>query len=889
MKNSILVAVLKVVVPYVVIAGLWILFSDLVLAMLVPDASIRMDWSVAKGWFFVAVTAMLLIFLLQRELQKRERNEAALRENAEQIRHQQNLLKAVTEGTNDAVYVKDLNGRYLLINSGAIRMVNKSRQEVLGRDDTALFSGADAQQIMAGDCRVRESGVTQTYEEVITIGGKIRTFSSTKGPVMDPQGRVIGLFGIARDVTEHKEREQEIERMKRLYAALSQINQCIVRVRSREELFEKICEALTEFGQCRMAWIGWVDQETKEVKVAAQSGDERGYLQSIKVYADDRPEGDGPVGRSIREARPCMCNDFAASQNAWPWREAVRQHGWAACLSTPIRFGGEVCGALVVYAREKEFFGEKQTMLIEEVAVDVSFALDHLDQEKRRQLSEASNRQLMVAIDQAEESIVFTDAAGNIRYVNGGFEKISGYARDEVLGKNPRVLKSGKQNADFYKQMWDTLTRGEVWHGRFSNRRKSGQLFEEEATISPIRSAEGKITSYVAVKRDITRELQLERQFIEAQKLDAIGQLAGGVAHDYNNILAADMMQLGMLMSEPGLNQDMQEGLEALKKGADRAAKLTRQLLMFSRRQAMQKKPVEMNNLLDEELKMLRRLLGEHIELLIQNRVGDAWVEADPGMMEQVIMNLCINARDAMPNGGQLTMGIKVLEVDAANPNFEARSGKFVCLSVADVGCGMNAETMERVFEPFFTTKEVGKGTGLGLATVYGIAKQHDGWVEVSSEVGKGSEFRVYIPVSKFAAPAATVAPKPKIIRGTETILVVEDEESLRKSVVMCLTFAGYRVFEAANGPEALKVWGEKTDQIHLMLTDMVMPDGMNGLELAEAFKRLKPALPVIVISGYSDEIIRSGIPTKTGFMYLPKPCDPSVLSAAVRKLLDEL
>jgi PAS domain S-box-containing protein len=510
------------------------------------------------------------------------------------------------------------------------------------------------------------------------------------------------------------------------------------------------------------------------------------------------------------------------------------------------------------------------------------------DISERKKVEEANHR-LVVAIDQTAESIVFTDAQGTILYVNQGFENATGYTRQEAIGQNPRMLNSGKQPASYYQTMWKTLNQGEVWHGRFINKRKNGTLYEEEVTISPVHNGDGKIISFVAVKRDISRETQLEQQLFEAQKMEAIGQLAGGVAHDYNNILAASIIQLSLLMADQSLSPEVQEALQDLRKGTDRAASLTRQLLMFSRRQPLQKQSLELNAVLNEELKMLRRLLGEHIELNIRGQTGDAWIEGDPGMIEQVIMNLCINARDAMPDGGRLTFGINLVEFDAQNLNNpQARPGKYVCFSVADKGSGMSAETKARIFEPFFTTKGVGKGTGLGLATVYGIVKQHNGWIEVNSEVGKGSEFRIYLPSSAAKRAVGTCEASSRILPGKETILIVEDDEPVRKSVVLALKFAGYRVFEAGNAPEALELWSGRINQIDLLLTDMVMPGGMSGLAMAEAFKKLNPGLRVILTSGYSNELVVSGTGKHPEFIFVSKPYDIGVLTKTARESLDQ-
>jgi CheY-like chemotaxis protein len=312
---------------------------------------------------------------------------------------------------------------------------------------------------------------------------------------------------------------------------------------------------------------------------------------------------------------------------------------------------------------------------------------------------------------------------------------------------------------------------------------------------------------------------------------------------------------------------------------------------MFSRRQIIQVKPVDLNEVLRNLLKMLRRVLGEAISLEFRNEARRLWIEADSGMIEQVVMNLCVNSRDAMmPGGGTLTIETRFVEfgAEAARTHPDARPGKFVCLSVTDVGSGMDAIVMQRIFEPFFTTKEAGKGTGLGLATVYAIAKQHLGWIEVSSQVGKGTTFRVYFPEMVAAAPVESEALDPQRLRGHETILVVEDEAAVRRMAVMSLQWFGYNVIEAATGPEAIRLWSRHQAEIDLLFTDMVMPEGMNGLDLAQRLRGTKPALKVIISSGYSTEIMESGVPAGLGIAYMPKPYEATALVRAVRKCLDQ-
>ena len=409
-----------------------------------------------------------------------------------------------------------------------------------------------------------------------------------------------------------------------------------------------------------------------------------------------------------------------------------------------------------------------------------------------------------------------------------------------------------------------------------------GQFFYDSAGM-PVRM--------LGIAIDISETKRLGDQLRQAQKREAVGQRAGGVAHDYNNILTSTLMHLELMLHDSSLEPHLRNSLLELEVETQRAVGLTRQLLMFSRRQIIQVKPVDLNDVVCDLLKMLRRLLGEHISLEFRNEARRLWIEADPGMVEQVIINLCVNSRDAMmPNGGLLTIETRFVElgadVGAANP--DARAGRFVCLSVTDAGCGMNAEVMKRIFEPFFTTKEAGKGTGLGLATVYAIAKQHAGWVEVTSQVGNGSTFRVYFPELLKTSPIKTEAIDPQQLRGNETILVVEDEAAVRRMAVMSLQWFGYRVLEAANGPEALRLWEQHRSEIDLLFTDMVMPEGMTGLDLAGKLRAAKDGLKVVVSSGYSVDIANSGIPAGAGIAYLAKPYEVKVLVAMVRKCLDQ-
>jgi PAS domain S-box-containing protein len=507
-----------------------------------------------------------------------------------------------------------------------------------------------------------------------------------------------------------------------------------------------------------------------------------------------------------------------------------------------------------------------------------------------RKRAEADHQRLATAIEQAAEVVVVTDRDGSIVYVNPAFEAVTGYSRAEVLGHNPRLLKSGAQSEGFYRALWETISSGKNWHGRIVNKKKDGTLYTEDATISPVRDPAGAITSYVAVKRDITPDLALEAQFLQAQKMEGIGRLAGGIAHDFNNLLSVILSCTAFVAEGLREGDPLLDDLLEVTKAGERAAGLTRQLLAFSRKQVLQPEPLDLNRIAAGIEKMLDRILGEDIELHLTLAADLGRTMADPGQIEQVIMNLAVNARDAMPEGGLLTIETSNVELDAeyAASHMAVKPGPYVMLAVTDTGCGIDEQTKGRIFEPFFTTKEPGKGTGLGLSTVYGIVKQTGGTVWVYSEPGRGTTFKVYLPrdLSAGLAPVTKPPAVPRRAKGNETILVVEDEEALRMVARRTLEAAGYKVLTAADGEEALVASDRHPGEIHLLLTDVVMPR-MGGRALAAKLSKTRPGLEVLYMSGYTgDAIVHHGV-LEVGTHFLAKPFSSADLTRRVREVLD--
>jgi signal transduction histidine kinase/CheY-like chemotaxis protein len=391
---------------------------------------------------------------------------------------------------------------------------------------------------------------------------------------------------------------------------------------------------------------------------------------------------------------------------------------------------------------------------------------------------------------------------------------------------------------------------------------------------------------------DITNRLSLESQLRQAQKMESIGQLAAGIAHDFNNMLTIIQGHAGRLMARLDLQTDQFKSSQAIHFASERAAGLTRQLLMFSRKNVVQLKPLDLRDVVGNLSQMLNRVLGEPIRLEFHPPEALPPVEADAGMIEQVIMNLCVNARDAMEKGGTLTISLSSIVIGEQEVLLhpDARPGPFVCLRVTDTGCGMDQYTMGRIFEPFFTTKEVGKGTGLGLATVYGSVKQHGGWIEVASEVGKGTTFSIFLPASaeSLESPELAADPTAFVHGGNETILLVEDEPVLRDLAHLILEECGYTIYDAGSGPEALDVWQRHGDEIDLLLTDMVMPQHVSGVELAERLLAQKPNLKIVFVSGYTvDDVSTQFLRKSNHALFLNKPYDRTNLAHTVRTALD--
>jgi PAS domain S-box-containing protein len=687
----------------------------------------------------------------------------------------------------------------------------------------------------------------QGQVRILRVDGEVRIVNVWFRVEKDAQGAAIKLHGINQDITERVRADEAL--------------------RARNRYIETILE------NSPIGFAVNTIRDGKTVFVASKFAEIYGVPPSRATSVEEFFEMVYPDPVFREEIRARIMADMASG-------DPGRMH-WE---NIPVTTAGG----------EKKFVTATNIPLPEQDLM-VSTVQDVTAQHRAEEARRESEYRFRSLVEQAGDSFELYDAEGRLVDVNTAACRQLGYSKDEMLSLGIQDI--------------DPLISHETYAARFqgpagkppvtfesTRRRKDGTTFPVEVTVSMIRH--GETLWGVVLARDITdrrraqqEQQRLQAQLIQAQRIEAIGQLAGGVAHDFNNILTSILMSIGLLQEHPKLPAEVRGGLKDLEGEAMRAADLTRQLLMFSRRQVLQTKVFDLNSLVGNLLKMLRRLIGEQIMLEFKGTPGEIWLEADAGMIEQVIVNLVVNARDAMPKSGRITLTTRRLVFDQTYTEFnpEAHPGLFACLEVTDTGCGMDASTRERIFEPFFTTKEVHKGTGLGLSTVHGIVKQHQGWVEVESTPGHGSSLRVYLPARREAPvmPAGIAIEGNTTPPGNETILLVEDAEGVRRVTASILRRLGYHVIEAANGQEALMLWPQVRQKVALLLTDMVMPGEVNGQELAVRLRRDKPSLKCLLVSGYSHDLVQRGLSPQQEIVFLPKPLDPTTLAAKIRSCLD--
>jgi two-component system cell cycle sensor histidine kinase/response regulator CckA len=504
-----------------------------------------------------------------------------------------------------------------------------------------------------------------------------------------------------------------------------------------------------------------------------------------------------------------------------------------------------------------------------------------------RKRAESELRQQAHIVETISDAVIVMDVDGNVTDWNPAAVRIFGYTKTEMLGRPLRLLNAPESEPELDRQVRDAFAREGRWAGEIPFVRKDGVHGVADVIVAVQRDAEGRASSIISVSRDVTERKRLEAQLQQSQKMEAVGRLAGGIAHDFNNMLTAVKAYTEFLLEDLDQADARRTDVQEIAKAADRAASLTRQLLAFSRKQVLQPRPLDLNDVVESMEKMLRRLIGEDVQIVTRLESDLQLVEADPSQVEQVIMNLAVNARDAMPQGGTLTIETRNVMLEHVDASWGIDPGAYTVLTMSDTGVGMDAATREQAFDPFFTTKPVGQGTGLGLSTVYGIVKQSGGHISVYSEPGHGSTFKVYLPQVSPADSAPILGPAmARFPRGSEAIVLVDDDEGVRAVSRRILQRAGYTVLSAPDGVEALRMIGEAGDQVQLLVTDVVMP-GLGGRDLVAHVRDTYPDLRVLFVSGYTEEGVRRHGVLDPESAFLEKPFTAERLAQKVREVLD--
>lgn len=752
------------------------------------------------------------------------------RKQAEEAFHQsQARLKAAFENLPFDFWVCDASGRYVIQNPACVErwgnVIGLRPEDVNVPEETLSVWKANNSRAMSGQVVVGEVEYHHNGERL--------NFFNILTPIREGD-RIEGYSGINVDITDRKAAEKELLESEERYRLLVEQSPVAIVVHSNWKLV-------------------YINGATLKLS-AADSADQ---LLGKSILEFIHPDYQGA-------ALDHVVVTLAGEKRMQPAElKFLRVDGSTALV--------EVTSAPIVYLGKPA---------IQSVIHDIS---------ERKRIEDRLRLQ-SAALNTAANAIVITDREGKIEWVNPSFERLTGYHASEAIGTDiSYIVKSGKQDKMFYKEMWDTILSGRVWHGQLINRRRDGALYSEEMTITPVSNDEGTITHFVAIKEDITQRKSLEEELAQAQKLDAIGKLAGGVAHDYNNILGVVLGYGELIKNKLHDDEPIRHHLDGIIAAARRGSDLTKQLLSFARGEAVSPKVVNLNSAIESIKKMLQRIIGENLELVFRPEMGIWNVKIDPTQLDQILVNLATNARDAVDDIGTITIETSNVLANEAfvRDHADAATGEYVKIVFSDTGKGMDEKVVSEIFEPFFTTKPKGRGTGLGLAMVYEIVRQNKGIIEVHSEPGAGTTFNIYFPRSYGQAEKIEEQPSSVGIRlGTATVLIVEDQSDLLELAKRGLEQYGYKVLTALSPAEALLLCKGYPEGIHLLLADIVMPT-MNGREFSRKIRNMKPGIRTLFMSGYTENVLANpGVPGN-GTAFIQKPFTPQSLARKVQEVLE--
>ncbi len=795
-------------------------------------------------------------------------------------------LRTVLRLTRAQIAYFGPDGRVLFATPALSQALGLRLDEVIGRTVEEMGIPPTRSRWMR-ELGVRAAATRQPMLEIVSFveDGVSVDRQVAMEPDVAPDGTVKGFVVTAWDITALRQAARRIVQLDRVYAILSETNQAIVRAHDRDDLFADACRIAAGVGGFELCWIGLVEPNG-EILTVARAGLDVAVLDGVVVSTRDEPAGRGAVGSAIRENRVVVVEDAVGDERMAQWRGQLAGHGFRTAAAFPLRLGGKPIGAFALYSSQPGYFDAEDVRLFEELAGDLSFALDQFEAEREKAAAQEALRESEHRFRDLFESNpipmwVFDVETLRFGAVNDAAVARYGWSREEFLGM---TLADIRPPEDIDAMLASVAAPGEGYRPSdlWRHRRKDGTIIDVEVSGHDILFNGRKARVIAAI--DVTERRRLEAQLAEATRMEAMGHLAGGIAHDFNNLLTAVNGYAELLVTELGDGPLAEDAREIRRAGA-RAAELTRQVLAFASRQVLAPRPVDLNEVVGGVGQMLHRLIGEQIKLVLKHDREPAVVMADPGQLEQVLVNLAINARDAMPEGGTLQIGVShVPEADGLGSG--SVSGPAVLLTVVDTGVGMDAETLAHAFEPFFTTKQAGAGTGLGLATVYGIVRQSNGEIWAESTAGAGTKVSVLLHrVQATPEPLARPVPVVSDTVAAATILVVEDEPAVRALVVSTLERAGYRVMVTASPAEAIALAEGLDAPIDLLLTDLIMP-GANGQALAERLLQKRPSMRVVLMSGYGAGL--GPITTDAPFHFIAKPFGRDELMTAVARVLSD-
>jgi PAS domain S-box-containing protein len=802
----------------------------------------------------------------------------AQRSSLDAFRDAPDALQSVFENSPDIVMMVDRDRRITYINRSFAAV---APADLLGADACSFVPAASRQVMTASLTRVFRDGVSDRFD-MLGPGaeGSTAWYESRVVPIVR-DGRVAAALVTSTDVTERV-------RAERVQLATYRIAESVQTAPSLRDLFEAIHRIVGELMPVPNFYIAVFDAAANTISFPY-------FVDEYDAPPGVQTPGKGLTEYVLRTGRTLLATPDVAAELERRGEVEVVGAPSIDWLGVPLSIpGGETVGALVVQSYVEDVrYGEAEQHILEFVSTQIAMAIEHKRAEAALLQQEAalrrSEEQYRTLVESAQDVIFALSPEGEVRAVNPAFEVLTGWTLEEWIGR-PFVELLHEDDVRATQDLFGSgLRLGRSPNAQFRFRTVAGTYLIGEVHAN-LHFQDGKAVGILGIVRDITDRVRLEDQLRQAQKMEAVGRLAGGVAHDFNNILTAIGGYSGLLLAEFAPTDPRRADVEEIKKATERAAGLTRQLLAFSRRQVLQPRVLDLNAVIAGAEKLLRRLIGEDIRLVTRLDPALGAVRADAGQVEQVVMNLAVNARDAMENGGTLTIETRNFEVPVSRrvPERDAMApGRYVQIRVSDTGVGMDAETKRHIFEPFFTTREKGKGTGLGLATVYGIVKQSGGFIWVDSEPGRGAVFTLDLPQVDQRVESAESPVDGRADRiGTETVLVVEDEPQVRTVACEALRSHGYKVLEAPDADVALRVARGSGKTIDLLLTDVVMP-GLSGKQLADILAAERPGLRMLFMSGYTDDALSPHGVLAPGVHYLQKPFSPEVLAQKVREVLD--